>query len=89
MRMMIARRAQGAILLSLLVYTLLAVAVSHGASVQNLEPTTEPPTPTPSATLRASAPVVATPTVAVATPEPAFLPPATPGSRLYLPLVHF
>jgi hypothetical protein len=77
------------ILLSLFVSALLSVAVSHGAAVQHLEPTTEPPTPTPSATLRASAPLVATPTGAVATPEPAFLPPATPGSRLYLPLVRF
>lgn len=76
------------ITLTLFVYALLAVAVSHGASMQHLEPTTEPPTPTPSATLRASPTVVATPTGAVATPEPAFLPPATPGSRLYLPLVH-
>jgi hypothetical protein len=69
------------ILVSLLVSALLSVAVSHGASVQHLEPTPEPPMPT--------ATVVATPTGAVATPEPAFLPPATPGSRLYLPLVHF
>jgi hypothetical protein len=77
------------ILLTLLVSALLSVAVSHGATIQTLEPTPEPPTPTPSATLRASPTVVATPTAAVATPEPAFLPPATPGSRLYLPLVHF